>query len=214
MGIRVFLADDHTIVRDGLSCLLQAQADIGVVGYAANGHEAVKGALELTPDVVIMDIAMPELNGIEAARQIRESCPATQVLILSMHSTAEHIFRAFQAGVQGYLLKESAGTEVMEAVRRVHAGQRYLSRKISETLIDDYVRERHAASPLESLSPRERQILQLIVEGKSSVEAAQSLYLSPKTVETYRSRMMQKLGISDFPGLVKFAIQHGLTPLE
>jgi DNA-binding NarL/FixJ family response regulator len=131
-----------------------------------------------------------------------------------MHSTAEHVFRALQAGALGYLLKESAGIELVNAVRAVHAGRRYLSRKISDTLIDDYVRHRQAESPLSRLSRREQQVLQLVVEGKSSAEIANTLSLSAKTVETYRSRLMSKLGIRDLPSLVKFAIQHGLTPLE
>jgi DNA-binding NarL/FixJ family response regulator len=136
------------------------------------------------------------------------------VLILSMHSTAEHIFRALQAGARGYLLKDSAGAEVVAAVRAVHAGRRYLGQKIASAVLDDYISERHRASPLDSLSPRERQILQLVAEGKSSAEAAAMLFLSPKTVDTYRSRMMQKLGIGDLPSLVKFAIQHGITQLD
>ncbi|HXS52843.1 MAG TPA: response regulator transcription factor [Usitatibacter sp.] len=214
MTIRVLLVDDHAIVRDGLRFLLEAHDDFEVVGGAANGREAVRAARDLRPDVVIMDLAMPELNGTEATQQIHDTCPATQVLVLSMHSTAEHIYRAFQAGAQGYLLKESAGPELLSAVRTVHAGHRYLSQKIAGTVVDDYIRERHAASPLESLSGRERQILQQIAEGKSSAETARALCLSPKTVETYRSRMMKKLGIPDFSALVRFAIQHGLTPLE
>lgn len=214
MTIRVLLVDDHAIVRDGLRFLLEAHEEFDVVGGAANGREAVRAARDLQPDVVIMDLAMPELNGTEATQQIHEACPATHVLVLSMHSTAEHIYRAFQAGAQGYLLKESAGPELLAAVRTVHAGRRYLSQKIAETVVDDYIRERHAASPLDSLSARERQILQWIAEGKSSAETARALCLSPKTVETYRSRMMKKLGIADFPALVRFAIQHGLTPLE
>ncbi|HET7546699.1 MAG TPA: response regulator transcription factor [Usitatibacter sp.] len=214
MTIRVLLVDDHAIVRDGLRFLLEAHGDFEVVGGAANGRDAVRAARELQPDVVIMDLAMPELNGTEATQQIHDACPATQVLVLSMHSTAEHIYRAFQAGAQGYLLKESAGPELLAAVRTVHAGRRYLSQKIAETMVDDYIRERHAASPLDSLSARERQILQSIAEGKSSAETARALSLSPKTVETYRSRMMKKLGLDDFAALVRFAIQHGLTPLE
>jgi len=215
--IRVFLADDHAVVRDGLRLLLEAQPDIKVVGDAANGWDAVRRVARLRPDVAILDIAMPELNGIEATQQIREVCPSTQVVILSMHSTSEHVFHALQAGARGYLLKESAGIEVVNAVRAVHVGRRYLSQKISDRVIDDYVRQREAVearSPLARLSPREREILQLVVEGKSSAEIAGLLYLSPKTVETYRSRLMRKLGISDLPRLVKFAIQHGLTPLE
>ncbi len=212
--IRIVLADDHAVVRDGLRVLLQAQPDIEVVGDAANGREAMRLTQQLHPDVVVMDIAMPELNGIEATLQIHDVAPATQVLILSMHSTTEHIFRALQAGARGYLLKDSAGAEVVEAVRVVHAGRRYLSPKIASTVIDDYISERQRASPLDSLSRRERQILQLVAEGKSSAEAAAMRFLSPKTVDTYRSRMMQKLGIADVPSLVKFAIQHGVTQLD
>ena len=217
MSITVFLADDHAVVRDGLRFLLEAQHDIRVIGDVANGREAVRQVARLCPDVVVMDIAMPELNGIEAARKIGQVCLSTQVIILSMHSITEHIFRALQAGARGYLLKESAGIEVVNAVRAVHADRRYLSQKISDGLVDDYVRQRQAAeakSPLARLSPREREVLQLVVEGKSSAEIADILSLSLKTVETYRSRLMHKLGISDLPGLVKFAIQHGLTPLE
>jgi DNA-binding NarL/FixJ family response regulator len=217
VSITVFLADDHAVVRDGLRVLLEAQSDITVIGDAADGREAVSRVARLRPDVVVIDVAMPELNGIEAAREIGEVCPSTQIIILSMHSTTEHIFRALQAGACGYLLKESAGIEVVNAVRAVHTGHRYLSQKISDKLVDDYVRQRQAAeakSPLGRLSPREREVLQLVVEGKTSAEIADVLSLSVKTVETYRSRLMHKLGISDLPALVKFAIQHGLTPLE
>jgi DNA-binding NarL/FixJ family response regulator len=212
--IRVLLADDHAVVRDGLRALLEAQPGIEVVGDVANGREAVRAAQKLQPDVVVMDIAMPELNGIEATLQIHDGSPATQVLILSMHSTTEHIFRALQAGARGYLLKDSAGAEVVEAVRAVHAGRRYLSHKIAAAVIDDYIGERRRTSPLDSLSRRERQILQLIAEGKTSAEVGTILFLSPKTVDTYRSRMMHKLGIGDVPNLVKFAIQHGITQLD
>jgi DNA-binding NarL/FixJ family response regulator len=215
--ITVFLADDHAVVRDGLRALLEAQSDIRVVGDAATGREAVRRVAQLCPDVVVLDIVMPDLNGIEAACQIGQICPATRVIILSMLSTTEHIFRALQAGVDGYLLKESAGIEVVNAVRVVHAGQRYLSQKISDRIVDDYVRQRQAArapDPLVHLSMREREVLQLVAEGKSSAEIAGILSLSHKTVETYRSRLMRKLDVADLPGLVRFAIQHGLTPLE
>jgi DNA-binding NarL/FixJ family response regulator len=160
---------------------------------------------------------MPGLNGVEATLQIRHGSPATQVVILSMYSSTEHIFRALQAGAQGYVMKESAGKEVVNAVRAVHAGRRYLSQRIADTVIDNYVYVRQTGrvkSPLEHLSPREREVLQLVVEGKSSAEIAQILYLSSKTVETYRSRLMHKLGVNDLPSLVKFAIEHGLTPLK
>ena len=217
MMIRVFIADDHAIVRDGLRFILSAQPDIEVVGEAANGREAVRQVEQLCPDVVLMDISMPELNGIEAAQQIRERCPATQVVMLSVHSTGEHVFRALQAGAKGYLLKESASAEVIDAVREVHAGHRHLSAKIVDFLAERYVHPEQfagAESPLAQLSPREREVLQLIAEGKSSAEIARVLALSPATVDTYRSRLMRKLGLTDLVGLIKFAIQHGLTPLE
>jgi len=138
--ITVFLADDHAVVRDGLRALLEAHADIQVIGDAADGRETVRQVARLCPDVIVLDIAMPELNGIEAAREIGHVCPSTKVIILSMLSTTEHIFRALQAGARGYLLKESAGVEVVNAVRAVHAGQRYLSQKISDRIVDDYLR--------------------------------------------------------------------------
>ncbi len=211
--ITVILADDHPVVRDGLCFLLNAQSDIKVIGTADNGHEAVQLANKLNPNVAVMDIAMPLLNGIEATQQITSTCPHTRVMILSIHFTSVHIQRALQAGAMGYLLKESAGEEVVEAIRTVHEGRRYLSRKIAETVVEDYVRQ-GGGDVLEGLSPRERQVLQLIAEGKTSAEAAQILFLSVKTVETYRSRFMQKLGLKDMTALVKFAIQHGIISLE
>ncbi|MBN1285926.1 MAG: response regulator transcription factor [Anaerolineae bacterium] len=217
MTIAVFLADDHAVVRDGLRLLLESQPDIQVVGDAANGREAVREIARLHPDIAVVDITMPELNGIEAARQIGAVSEGTQVVILSMHSTAEHVTRALQAGARGYLIKESAGREVVEAVRAVYAGRRYLSQRISDMVIEGYVNPQNSIelqSPLDRLSPREREILQLVVEGKSSNEIAELLALSSKTVDTYRSRLMQKLEIGDLPGLVKFAIQHGLTSLD
>jgi DNA-binding NarL/FixJ family response regulator len=214
MTIRVFLADDHAVIRDGLRYLLEAQGDIAVVGDAPDGRQAVRLVQQVRPDVVVMDIAMPELNGVEATLQIHAACPQVQVIMLSIHSTAEHVSRALQAGAQGYLLKETAGTEVAAAVRAVHAGHRYLSAKIAETVIDDYVSHRQPTSPLDQLSPREREILQLVAEGKSSAKIAEILSLSVKSVETYRARLMQKLGLGDLPSLVRFAIQQGLTPLE
>ena len=217
MSITVFLADDHAVVRDGLRHLLEAQPDIKVVGDAADGRQTLQLIERLNPDVAIMDIAMPELNGIEAARKIRADCPSTQVIILSIYSTEEHVSRALQAGARGYVLKESAGIEVVNAVRAVHSGHHYLSQKLSDRLIDDYLHHIESSGerdPLARLSPREREVLQLVVEGKSSAEIAEVLSLSVKTVETYRSRIFRKLDIDDLPSLVKFAIQHGLTPLD
>lgn len=213
MSISVLIADDHAVMRDGLRLLLENQPDMRVVGEVANGHAAVEAALRLKPDVVLMDLAMPLLNGADATAQIMEKLESSKVVILSMHSTVEHVFRALQAGALGYLRKESAGNEVVDAVRMVHSGRRYLSQKITESVVDDYVRKRTDESPLESLSQREREILQLLVEGRSGIDIARLLNVSPKTVDTYRSRMMQKLGIGDLPSLVKFALQHGLTTL-
>jgi DNA-binding NarL/FixJ family response regulator len=211
MTIRVLIADDHAIMRDGLKALLSASRDIAVIAETGNGRDAVRRAQELKPDVVIMDISMPDLNGIEAARVLRHKCPDTRIVMLSMHSSSEHVFRAFEAGATAYLLKESAGSEVEAAVRAAHAGRRYLSRALAALDLD--ARPAVArGSPLESLSPRERHVLQLVVEGHSSAEIAILVHLSPKTVETYRSRLMKKLGVKDIPALVKFAIEHGITP--
>lgn len=216
MTIKILLADDHAVVRDGLRFLLNAQPDLEVISDVANGRAAINQASLRCPDVAILDIAMPELNGIEAAKQILEICPSTQIIILSMHASTEHISRALQAGVRGYLLKEAAGIEVANAVRAVYEGQRYLSQKISDKLVEDYIRhgQSQKEDPLTRLTSRELEIMQLVVEGKSSAEIAKTLSLSPKTVETYRSRLMQKLGINDLPSLVKFAIQHHLISLD
>lgn len=210
MSISVFLADDHALLRDGLRALLEMHADIVVVGSASSGREAVRAVLRLKPQVVLMDIAMPGLNGIEAMQKIAERCPESRVVVLSMYATAEHYHRARRAGAWGYLLKESAGAEAVDAVRAVAVGRHYFSRKLT----DAFGHKEHAASPLESLSGREREILQLVVEGRTSLDIASIISVSPKTVETYRSRLMQKLKVGDIPALVKFAIQHGITPLK
>ena len=214
MTITVLIADDHALMRDGLRAILEREPGIVVVATASNGRETVLEARRLDPDIVLMDIVMPEMGGIEAAAQIRDQCESTRVIILSMHSTVEHIFRALQAGALGYLLKGSAGSEVVAAVRAVHAGRRFLTRKVSDVVVDGYVREHRPSSPLESLSPREREVMLLVVEGRSSSEIAGVLHLSPKTVETHRSRLMAKLGVENVVGLVKFAVEHGLTKPE
>jgi DNA-binding NarL/FixJ family response regulator len=217
MSITVFLADDHRMVREGFRLLLETQSDIKVIGEAGNGREAVRQAIKLTPDVILMDIAMPELNGIEATKQIIEAHSSAKIIVLSMYSTTQHIFRALKAGAKGYILKESAGDDVIKAVRMVHGGKTFLCDEITGVVVVDYIEKREAGTtedPLSRLSTREREVLQLLVEGKSNTKIAELLFLSQKTVETYRSHLMQKLGISDLPSLVKFAIHHGITSLE
>lgn len=217
MSITVFLAEDHRLVRDGFRMLLETQPDIEVIGEAGNGRDTVKQVIKLMPDVVLMDIGMPELNGIEATRQICEACPSTKVIILSMYSTSQHIARAFKAGARGYILKESAGEDMIKAVRTVYNCKMFLCGEISEIVVNQYLVDQTgttADDPLSRLTAREREILQLLVEGKSNTKIAELLFLSLKTVETYRSHMMQKLGINDLPSLVKFAIRHGLTSVE
>jgi DNA-binding NarL/FixJ family response regulator len=213
MRTTVFVADDHAILRDGLATLLAAQPDMEVVGTAANGRQAIAEVIRLAPRVAIIDISMPELDGIEAARQILAANPDIHVMILSMHAGAQHVFHALEAGVRGYLLKESASREVIEAVRIVQAGRRYLSPRVAE-IVAQGVTDRSGVSPLSSLSQREREILKLVADGHSSSEIGRLLHLSPKTVDTYRSRMMQKLHVTDLAGVIKLAIQHGLTSLE
>jgi DNA-binding NarL/FixJ family response regulator len=217
MSITVLLADDHAVVRDGLRLLLDSQSGIEVIGTVANGRDAVREFNRLRPDVLVTDIAMPEMNGIEATRTIRENHPQAKIVILSMHSDTEYIFRALQAGAMGFVVKDSAGTEVAHAVRAVHNGRRFLSESISEQVIQDYVLRRAVPKeedPLLRLSGREREVLQLVVEGRSTNEIGEIVSLSPKTVETYRSRLMGKLEIKSMPDLVKFAIRHGLTSID
>jgi DNA-binding NarL/FixJ family response regulator len=209
MTIRVLLADDHTLMREGLRSLLAATPGIEIAGEARTGYEAERQVSRLRPAVILMDIAMPDLNGIEAARMIHARFPAVRIVMLSMHATVEYVYRAFEAGACGYLLKEQAADEVIAAVRTVHEGGRYLSPALAESVPD--LGSVHARGPLDSLSTRERQVLQLVVEGKTSSDIAHLISLSPKSVQTYRSRIMTKLSAKDLPSLVKFALQHGLT---
>jgi len=216
MPVTVLIADDHAVVRDGLRAILEGSGLVRVVGVAGSGREVLDQARTLRPQVVLMDIAMPDLNGIEATERLRRALPEVQVVVLSMHATSEHVFRALAAGARGYLVKESAGSEVVAAVQAVAAGRRYLSPGIAEQVVNGYLRgdaARHE-SPLDRLSERERDVVQHVVEGKSSAEIARLLHLSPKTVDTYRSRAMAKLGVEDLAGLVRFALEHGITPLR
>jgi DNA-binding NarL/FixJ family response regulator len=214
MTISVLIADDHGVLAEGLRNLVEAQADMQVIALVADGREAVRRAIEDSPDVVLMDIAMPVLNGTEATRIIRERCPGTHVIVLSAYSDPVHVYRALQAGAAGYIAKKSAAKDVIDAIRAAQEGRRYLSAQLSESLIDHVVHKAAVDDPLLQLSSRERQVLQMLAEGHSVAEIAEMLSLSPKTVETYRARMMDKLGIDGLASLVRFAIQQGLTPLE
>ena len=214
MTIQVLLADDHALFCEGLRALLQATPDIRVCGEVATGYEAIAAVARCAPEVVILDVAMPDLNGIDAAAMILERHPAMRTLILSMHSSIEHVHRAFAAGVRGYLLKESASSEVVAAVRSIHGGALYLCDALRERVGDLAGRLNLPQSPLERLSLRERQVLQLVAEGRTSADIAQRLHLSPKTVETYRARVLEKLGLESTAALIKFAVEHGLTPRE
>ena len=214
MTIRILIADDHAVVAEGLRHLLSAQADMEVVALAENGREAVRIAFEAMPDVVLMDHAMPLLNGTEAARLIRERGGQTRVIMLSMYSDAVHVYRALQAGATGYIIKKSVAKEVVDAIQAVSKGNRYLSKELAEIVIEHVVHRATPNDPLDRLSSRERQVLQLLAEGHSVAEIAATLSLSPKTIETYRARMMEKLGIFELAGLVRFAIQQGVTSLE
>lgn len=213
MAISVMLVDDHAVVRDGLRALLEQEPDIRVVAAFGDAAEGVRFACESHPDVAVLDVQLPGLGGIEAARQIHDLCADGRILMLSMHSSPEYVDQALRAGADGYVLKESAGGEVVEAVRALHAGGRFLSRKISPQEIEEYARQHGPRDPLERLSPRERQVLKLVVEGRTGNEIAAQLGVSAKSVETYRSRLMLKLRIGDLPGLVKFAIKSGITSL-
>lgn len=215
MPVRILIADDHAIIREGLKMILESLSDMDVVGEAGDGRDALEKAGTLRPDVIIMDIAMPELNGIEATRMILGRLPAVRVIILSMYHTNEHVFRAMQAGARAYLLKESAGFSVVNAVRAVMKGQQYFGDGVEAPTMrrctdPSSIRK----SPVDTLSPRELEVIQLVVEGKTSAEIAEILSLSPKSIETYRSRLMLKLGVNNIPSLVKFALLHGITPTE
>jgi DNA-binding NarL/FixJ family response regulator len=214
MTIRILIVDDHAVVAEGLRFMVEAQPDMQVIACMQDSREAVRCAIEARPDVVLMDHAMPDLNGTEATHMICERCPQTRTIMLSMYSDHVHVLRALQAGASAYVIKKSAAKEVVDAIRTVHAGGRYLSKQLADGVIDQLVNKTASQDPLERLSSRERQVLQMLAEGHAIGNIATALSLSPKTVETYRGRMMEKLAIHDFATLVKFAIQHGITSLE
>lgn len=215
MTIRVLLADDHQIIRDGLCSLLTNEPDIEVVGEADNGRATVEMTQRLKPDIVVMDITMPGLNGIEATRQVRAMSSDIKVLALSMHSDKQFVAGALHAGASGYVLKNCAFKELVQAIRIVAVNQTYLSPKIADIVVESYVRHRPLpASSLSVLTPREREVLQLIAEGKTVKEIAAALYLSHKTIEKHREQIQRKLKAHSVAELTKYAIREGLTPLE
>lgn len=211
--IRILIADDHAVVAEGLKHLIEAQPDLQVIGIVGDGREAVKRTAELNPDVVIMDLSMPELNGADATRVLLEKEPSRKVIVLSMYADHEYVRRALRSGALGYVVKRSAGKDVVDAIRSVHAGQRYVSPMVAGAVQDQDV-PAAKEDRLARLSTREREVLQLLAEGRTGSEIAERLSLSPKTVETYRARLVEKLGIRDVAGLVRFAIQRGIISLE
>jgi len=215
--IKVLLADDHTIVRKGIRSLLDSEADIEVVAEAEDGREAVEKVELCQPDIVLMDNSMPSLNGLEATRQIKKRFPEVKVLILTMYTNEEYVFKYLQAGASGYLVKKTGLSELVSAIRAVHQGDSFLSPSVSRTIIEEYVRqaaELGREDSYDTLTEREREVLQLIAEGFSSQEIADELTISVKTVGVHRINLMHKLNIHNMTDLVKYAIRKGVIPLE
>jgi DNA-binding NarL/FixJ family response regulator len=215
--ITIFLADDHTIVRQGLAKLLEGEPDLRIVGEAENGREAVAKVEKLKPDIVLMDIAMPMLNGIEATRQIRSVCPQSKIIILSMHSHDRYISELFGLGASGYLLKSSTGTDIINAIHAALRGSTYLSPSISDKVIEDYLSLKKKSQQddlYNRLSNREREVFQMIAEGRSTRQIAEILCLSPSTVKTHRSNIMEKLEMDNISHLIQYAIHLGIVELQ
>jgi len=207
--IRILLADDHAVVRQGFRMILSAHPDLEIVGEAGNGREAVALADELQPDVVVMDVAMPELNGIEATRRITTASPRTRVLALSMYKDSVYVREILRAGARGFLLKDAIDRDLLAAVRSVASGDGYLSPAVSEAVLSDY--RRHVTDPIDLLSSREREVLQMIAEGKTNKDIATTLSLSVYTVDAHRGRIMEKLNLHSVGELVRFAVRKGLV---
>ena len=207
--IRILLADDHAMVRKGFRMILEAQADMSIVGEAGNGREAVEQAGTLHPDVIVMDVAMPELNGIEATRRLAATSPRSRVLALSMHKDSVYVREILRAGARGYLLKDSIDSDLVSAVRAVAKGDGYLSPAVSDAVLTDY--RRHVTDPLDLLSSREREVLQMIAEGKTNKEVAATLNLSVYTIDAHRGKIMEKLNLHSTGELVRFAVRNGLV---
>jgi len=207
--IRILLADDHAVVRQGFKLILASQPDMEIVGEAGNGREAVALAERLHPDVAVIDVAMPELNGIEATRRMGESAPRTRVLALSMHKDSVYVREILRAGARGYLLKDQVDSDLIAAVRAVARGEGYLSPAVSDAVLNDY--RRHVSDPIDLLTSREREVLQMIAEGKTNKEIATVLNLSVYTVDAHRGRIMEKLNLHSVNELVRFAVRQGLV---
>ncbi len=208
---RVLIADDHTIVRSGVRMLLETEPGIEVVGEAENGRDAIDLAVQLQPDVILMDIAMPEIDGLEATRKIKAQVPQTNILVLTMHRSDEYFYEMLKAGASGYVLKAAETDELINAVRVVARGEVYLYPTMAKKLLSDYLDKQGAQPQIEQpLSPREREILQLLAEGYSNIEIAEKLVLSPSTVHTHRSNLLKKLNISSRHELIKYARQQGI----
>lgn len=216
MAIRVILADDHNILRAGLKSLLQTSHDVEVVAEADNGRDTVTLAREFEPDIVVMDVAMPDMNGVDATRKIAQLAPQVRVLALSSHNDGAFVKGMLEAGARGYLLKDAATTELLTALTAVNQGRIYVSPSVTDTLVGDYLqRVKGKIGPdAQVLSTREREVLQLVAEGKSSAQIASTLHLSDRTVETHRKRIMDKLGIRSIAELTKYAIREGITSLH
>lgn len=216
MSIRLILADDHTIMRHSLSESIQQEEDMEVIGQAEDGRSVLKLVRELSPHIVVMDISMPELNGVEATRQIIRDFSNVKVIALSMHSARKFVVEMFKAGASGYLLKDCEFDELVDAIRTVAAGKTYLAPSITDVVIDNYVRNAPESEPgvFSTLTKREREVLQLVAEGKTTKQIGLCLYISPKTVEGHRLRFMKKLNIDNVAQLTKYAIQEGLTSPE
>ena len=214
--IKVVVADDHTILRQGIKALLDNQEEIEVVGEAKDGREAIKAIEELLPDVILMDIAMPGLNGLEATRRIKKKFPKTKVVVLTMHTNEEYIFQILNAGADGYLVKETAFQDLISAINSVHRGEAFMSPSISKKVMTDYIQRAQGEERVgfDTLTTREREILQLVAEGNSNKKIAEVLFISPKTVETHRAHIMDKLNIHDRAGLIKYAIRKGMINLD
>ena len=213
--IRILLADDHTLVRQGIRSLLEGQVGFVVIGEATDGIEAVDLIERENPDVALMDIMMPNLNGLDATKQVTQLKIATKIIILSMHANSTYAVRALKSGAAGYLLKDADQEEIFSAIQMVVRGQRYITPQLSGKILDALLQpEEHAGDPLSMLTVRERQVLQMVAEGNTNNEIAEKLVLSPRTIEVHRARLMAKLEINSQVDLVRFAIQHGVIPLN